>query len=453
MAQRRPLLSHSDMELIRQLSRSLARLSLISVNNNDVAATAKVKDDFVFDIDSSLLVDSDKLFIGELTAEGPRSIVCKGWYELRPVSIKVRLPLKTMDATPECKAKFQREVNLLSRIEHKNIVKFIGASIEPSMMIITELTEGGSLQKHLESIKPRTLSLEQSVRYALDISQVMEYLHANGIIHRDLRPGNMLLSKDKKLLKLADFRIAREETCGEMTSEAGSYRYMAPEVFSKEPLAKGAKKCYDHKADVYSFGMVLWTLIKNKIPFKGRIELMAAYATAQNMRPSVDEFPEVILPLLQSCWKEDPKLRPEFAEITQTLTKVLHDCRSPGTVEIESENPLTIAKEEECPTLKSLAPSPGSMEDNNEQNHQTQNRNDCTKGGSHNISHTPKVEFVEDNCKQKYETLNKNPNGCKKGQSHTIVEEKTPILDSDSGKGKTKKTHKRCKGLLSCLCR
>jgi len=70
-------------------------------------------------------------------------------------------------------------------------LQFIGASVEPRMMIITELLEGCSLPKYLESIYPNTLSLEQSISFALDISQAMEYLHANGIIHRDLKPGNL----------------------------------------------------------------------------------------------------------------------------------------------------------------------------------------------------------------------------------------------------------------------
>jgi len=69
-------------------------------------------------------------------------------------------------------------------------LQFIGASVEPTLMIITELLEGCSLHKYLESIYPNALSLEQSLSFALDISQAMEYLHANGIIHRDLKPGN-----------------------------------------------------------------------------------------------------------------------------------------------------------------------------------------------------------------------------------------------------------------------
>ncbi|WJX60917.1 hypothetical protein P8452_46070 [Trifolium repens] len=284
-----------------------------------------IDDGFVFDIDPSLLVDNDKLVIDDLIGEGAFSSVYKGWYEDRPVAIKVLIPERTKEATPECKEKFQREVNLLSKIEHNNVIKFIGASVEPSMMLIMELMEGGSLQKNLKSIYPITLRLEQCLSYALDISQAMEYLHANGIIHRDLKPGNLLLTKDHNHVKLADFGVARDNICDQMTCEAGTYRYMAPELLSKDPLPKGAKKSYDHKADVYSFALTLWSLIKNQTPFKDRKDFMAAYATINNIRPSLDELPEDIIPLLQSCWVEDPKLRPEFKEITKTLISILHN--------------------------------------------------------------------------------------------------------------------------------
>ena len=74
---------------------------------------------------------------------------------------------------------------------HKASLKqFIGASVEPRMMIVTELMRGGSLQKYLWSYRPRTLDWKRSISIALDICRVMEYLHANGIIHRDLKPSN-----------------------------------------------------------------------------------------------------------------------------------------------------------------------------------------------------------------------------------------------------------------------
>lgn len=67
--------------------------------------------------------------------------------------------------------------------------QFIGASVEPTMMIVTELMRGGTLQKYLWSIRPERLDLRHSLSLALDISRAMECLHANGIIHRDLKPS------------------------------------------------------------------------------------------------------------------------------------------------------------------------------------------------------------------------------------------------------------------------
>ncbi|KAG4941367.1 Serine/threonine-protein kinase HT1 [Glycine soja] len=390
MEQENQFFSLSDPNLILRLSLSMGG----SIENTRFGASdddaTKVEDDFVFDIDPSLLVDSRKLLIGELITEHSHSIVYHGWYEFNPVSIKLMLPMQTSHATSQCKAKFQRE--------------FIGVSVEPSMMIITELLEGCSLQKYLESIYPSTLSLEQSISFAMNISQVMEYLHENGIIHRDLKPGNLFLPKDNMQVLLTNFETAREVISSEMTSEVGTYRYMAPELFSKDPLSKGAKKCYDHKADVYSFSMVLWALIKNQTPFKGRSNLLAAYATAKNMRPSVEEFPENLLPLLQSCWEEDPKLRPEFSEITQTLAKLLHNYHS---IRITP-------KEENCPTTSVSKPI---------------------------------IDCVEDNSKHVDEVESQNINVCTKGQSQSIIQIPSPIL----AQSKPKKIFRKCKCLWLCL--
>ncbi|CAK7339535.1 unnamed protein product [Dovyalis caffra] len=189
------------------------------------------------------------------------------------------------------------------------------------MFLITELMRGDTLQKYLWSIRRKHLDLRLSISFALDISRAMEYLHDNGIIHRDLKPSNLLLTEDQKHVKVGDFGLARERIMGDMTCECGTYRWMAPELFSKEALQIGVKKYYNHKVDVYSFSMVLWELLTNEALFKGKDSISVAYAAvANNERPSLENIPKDIAPFLQSCWAEDPNIRPEFKQITEYLT-------------------------------------------------------------------------------------------------------------------------------------
>ncbi|CAH8277670.1 unnamed protein product [Arabidopsis lyrata] len=109
-----------------------------------------------------------------------------------------------------------------------------------------------------------------------------------------------------------------------MTAETGTYRWMAPELYSTVTLRHGEKKHYNHKVDAYSFAIVLWELIHNKLPFEGMSNLQAAYAAAfKNVRPSADDLPKDLAMIVTSCWKEDPNDRPNFTEIIQMLLRCL----------------------------------------------------------------------------------------------------------------------------------
>ncbi|KAL8123836.1 serine/threonine-protein kinase STY13-like [Apium graveolens] len=281
-------------------------------------------------IEETLRIDLEHLKFEAMIGKCGYSVVFKGTYKSTPVAIKIVLPDLESELNSTWQERFGREVALHSRSRHENIVKFIGASLVPALMIITEFMGGGTLQKYLADIHPNCLDLELSVHYALEISRAMTYLHAQGIIHRDLKPNNMLLSEDKKTVKITDFGLSREEIVGDMSTEAGTYRWMAPEMF--EVAGERNQKRYDHKVDVYSFSLVLWELLTNKIPFKGRCCMTAAYAAVtQNARPSTDNIPKEIVPLLVSCWAADPADRPEFIEIKCFLENFIHYLWTPDT--------------------------------------------------------------------------------------------------------------------------
>ncbi|GAB4833179.1 hypothetical protein Ancab_031423 [Ancistrocladus abbreviatus] len=283
-------------------------------------------------IDENLLVDPKSLFIGSKIGEGAHGKVFEGRYGDRIVAIKVLHCGSTPEEKSALESRFIREVNMMSRVKHENLVKFIGACKDPLMVIVTELLPGMSLKKYLVSLRPKQLELHVALGYALDIARAMECLHANGIIHRDLKPDNLLLTANQKSVKLADFGLAREESVTEMmTAETGTYRWMAPELYSTVTLRQGEKKHYNNKVDVYSFGIVLWELLTNRMPFEGMSNLQAAYAAAfKQERPAIPEdvSPDLAF-IMQSCWVEDPNLRPSFSQIIRMLNEFLFTIAPP----------------------------------------------------------------------------------------------------------------------------
>lgn len=298
------------------------------------------------DLDEKMLIDPRKLFIGAKIGEGAHGKVYEGKYCEQIVAVKVLNSGDTPEEKEKCKSRFIREVNMMSRVNHENLVKFIGACKDPFMVIATELLPGMSLKNYLSSIRPKQLDLRVVVNYALDIARAMDWLHANGIIHRDLKPDNLLLTENHKNVKLADFGLAREETLTEMmTAETGTYRWMAPELYSTVTLRRGDKKHYTNKVDVYSFGIVLWELLTNRMPFEGMSNLQAAYAAAfKQVRPPLPEdAPPELMFIVQSCWVEDPTIRPSFNQIVRMLSAFFYTLPplSPATPPAEVSSKTT----------------------------------------------------------------------------------------------------------------
>uniref|UniRef100_A0A0D9WYQ8 Protein kinase domain-containing protein n=1 Tax=Leersia perrieri TaxID=77586 RepID=A0A0D9WYQ8_9ORYZ len=209
------------------------------------------------------------------------------------------------------------------RVRHKNVVQFIGACTRPPILcIVTEFMRGGSVFDFLYNFRG-TFQLPDVLRIASDVSKGMNYLHQINIVHRDLKTANLLM--DDQVVKVADFGVARvKDQSGVMTAETGTYRWMAPEVIEHVP--------YDQRADVFSFGIVIWELLTGKLPYEDMTPLQAAVAVVQkDLRPTIpaDTHP-MLAGLLQKCWQKDPALRPTFAEILDILNSIKEAVRSSG---------------------------------------------------------------------------------------------------------------------------
>ncbi|KAJ6708674.1 SERINE/THREONINE-PROTEIN KINASE STY46-LIKE [Salix koriyanagi] len=258
-------------------------------------------------------IDAYQLLFEKKIATGSSGDLYKGTFCSQDVAIKV---LRGEHLDDKLQREFSQEVLIMRKVRHKNIVQFIGSCTRPpSLCIVTEFMSGGSMYDFLHKQKG-SLNLQSLLRVAIDVSKGMNCLHQNHIIHRDLKSANLLMDENG-VVKVADFGVARvQDQTGVMTAETGTYRWMAPEVIDHE--------LYDHKADVFSFGIVLWELLTGELPYEHLSPLQAAVGVLQQgLRPSIPSHshPE-LADLLKRCWQREPFLRPEFSEIIELLQQL-----------------------------------------------------------------------------------------------------------------------------------
>ncbi|KAK9065344.1 hypothetical protein SSX86_016727 [Deinandra increscens subsp. villosa] len=269
------------------------------------------------------MVDLSKLFLGHRFAHGANSQLYHGIYKDEAVAVKIiRVPDddENEELVVRLENQFTREINLLSRLHHQNVIKFVAACRQPRVYcIITEYLSEGSLRAYLHKLEDNTgkekeyLPLEKLIKMALDITRGMEYIHSQGIIHRDLKPENILINKDFQL-KIADFGIGCEEVyCDFLDDDPGTYRWMAPEMIKRKP--------YGRKVDVYGFGLILWEMVAGTIPYKDMTPIQAAFAVVhKNLRPSIPaNCPPAMRALIEQCWSSNPEKRPEFWQVVKVL--------------------------------------------------------------------------------------------------------------------------------------
>ncbi|KAL6492993.1 hypothetical protein OROGR_032752 [Orobanche gracilis] len=256
----------------------------------------------VWESDASLLRFEYKI------ASGSSGDLYKGLFHSQDVAIKI---LRNECLGVDMQREFAQEVYILRKVRHKNVVQFIGACTRPPLLCINLYPAEACM---ISSISKGVFKLPAILKVAIDVSKGMSYLHSNNIIHRDLKAANILMDENE-VVKIADFGVSRVQLqSGVMTAETGTYRWMAPDVIEHKP--------YNHKADVFSFGVVLWELLAGKqVPYAHLTPLQAAVGVVQKgLRPTIPGHTHpLVVELLERCWQQEPSLRPEFSEIIEIL--------------------------------------------------------------------------------------------------------------------------------------
>eukprot|EP01125_Pyxidicula_operculata_P007412 TRINITY_DN251_c3_g1_i2.p1 TRINITY_DN251_c3_g1~~TRINITY_DN251_c3_g1_i2.p1 ORF type:complete len:301 (+),score=37.00 TRINITY_DN251_c3_g1_i2:22-924(+) len=220
-------------------------------------------------------------------------------------------------------ASFKKEVAIMSNIYHPNICLFMGACTQGKFMIVQEYLRGGDLENLLHS--KVEISLYKRMQMAKDAALGINWLHCSNpaFIHRDLKSSNLLIDENGKV-KVCDFGLAQVKPQGIMLQDEdlakGTPLWMAPEVMEFRE--------FNEKADVYSFGIVLWELLTRQEPFSHHrnYKKFKAAVCDYNERPPIPEDCEPSLAnLMRSCWDKNPAVRPPFKEIISQLDSIIVD--------------------------------------------------------------------------------------------------------------------------------
>ncbi len=262
----------------------------------------------------------EKYLLGELLGQGGFGAVYKAQHLLlnRPQAIKVLLEQHFGSA--RFRERFIREAQTLAALDHANILPVHDFGIEGSRAyLVMPFISGGTLQGVLKA-RPGPLGLDETARYLAQICAALDYAHKRGVVHLDLKPLNLLLHEDGRLL-LSDFGLAHLMEQGAVEGgtslQFGSPVYMAPEHFDGHP---------EQRSDLYALGIILYQLLAGRLPFTASspLALMRQHLTEAPppLRAARPDLPPALDAVLNKALAKQP------AQRYQTAGELLYDFRA-----------------------------------------------------------------------------------------------------------------------------
>ncbi len=246
----------------------------------------------------------------------------------------------TVSRDPLIGARFRREMTILERLRHPNIIAYYGGGKDSdgNLFYAMELVDGGSIRELISSLGG--LPWQVVVNCGRQICSALQCAHNHGIIHRDLKPGNLFLTRDG-VVKLGDFGIARDVGASDLTGEGltvGTHAYMAPEQITGDASISG-------KADLYALGCCLFEMLTGRKPYVAETfpqlfeqHLHAAPPKASDFAPGCPpELDEIIIELLAKNPEDRPfNARGVQGKMLQIIEK--YNLLEPNT-ELKRETP------------------------------------------------------------------------------------------------------------------
>jgi eukaryotic-like serine/threonine-protein kinase len=243
---------------------------------------------------------------------------------------------------------FLAEASLAGKLNHPHIIDIYDAVVEPNRSyLVMEYVTGSTLEKHAQ--RDKLLPISKVVEIIFKCIRALEYAHQHGIIHRDIKPGNILLSADGET-KLGDFGASFQERLEEKTTQIkgiGSPAYMSPEQLRLEPL--------NQQTDIYSLGVTMFRLLTGRLPYEAGSHVALTYAILNTPPPKPSSLRPDLPPLLdeivmKAIAKAPAERYRTWLEFGKDITRAFMSLR-PGP-EVSTSDSEKFGKLRELPFFK-----------------------------------------------------------------------------------------------------
>ncbi len=259
---------------------------------------------------------ADRYEVLEKTGTGGMSVVYRAKDHKLNRTVAIKVLKQEFSDNANFVSKFRVEAQAAAGLMHPNIVNVYDVGEEKGMYyIVMEYVDGITLKKYIE--KKSRLTTKEAISIAIQVSMGLQAAHANHVIHRDVKPQNIMISRDGKV-KVTDFGIAKAATSNTITSNVmGSVHYTSPEQ------ARGGYS--DERSDVYSLGISLFEMLTGRVPFNGETTVAIAIKHIQSPMPSPREFipdiPVSVEQIVLKCCEKSPDRR------YQNMTELIADLK------------------------------------------------------------------------------------------------------------------------------
>jgi serine/threonine protein kinase len=263
----------------------------------------------------------------EQLGKGGMGIVYKATDEKleRLVAIKVLAPETVGDEIS--RERFLREAQAAAKLNHPNITTIYAIDeVDNTIFIVMEYVSGTTLGEVMDS---RRLTLAEILKLAIQIAEGLAEAHQKNVIHRDVKPDNLMLSPANQI-KIMDFGLAKIRGQSRLTQDnfsMGTIDYISPELISRD-------REIDQRSDIFSFGVLLYEMLSGDLPFKGEHDWAILYAILNHDPLPLDarklQIPATLVKLILKCLKKEPDFRYQsVAEIIVALKKIQAKLTAP----------------------------------------------------------------------------------------------------------------------------